>query len=71
MFQVFKKQALAITQKNHSVENSQETMHGEMQIKECNKFQVKAYYSAIKEIFAILALSFLSDNKTAFISCKP
>ena len=46
-------------------------MHGEMQIKECNKFQVKAYYSAIKEIFAILALSFLPDNKTAFISCKP
>ena len=31
----------------------------------------KTYYPAIKEMLAILALSFASDSVTVFTSCKP
>ena len=40
-------------------------------ISKAKSFKPKAYYSAMKEMFAILALSFLSGNVTVFISCKP
>ena len=33
--------------------------------------RTKAYYPAIKEIFAILALPLLSENVAVFASCKP
>ena len=32
--------------------------------------RTKAYYPAIKEIFAILALPLLSENIAVFASCK-
>ena len=30
----------------------------------------KTYYDSLKEMFAIVALSFLSDNGNVFTSCK-
>ena len=35
------------------------------------KTRPKAYYPAIKEMFAILIVSLFSDSVTVFTSCKP